>query len=118
MILSYRILYGNWLAVLHFGLASTDEIAEEFGKRFRAHRLFQNISQEELAARAGISRKTLFDFEHSGRGSFEIFLRIAMALGLIDSMSGLFDLRPKSIREMENASQKRQRARRKKLPSA
>ena len=95
---------------MHFDLASTDEIAEEFGKRLRTHRLAQNLQQTELAARAGISRRTLIDFEHSGRGSFDVFLRVAMALGLIESMSSLFELKPKSIKDMEKASEKRQRA--------
>jgi transcriptional regulator with XRE-family HTH domain len=95
---------------LHFGLASADEIAQELGSRLRAHRLAQNLPQAELAARAGISRRTLIDFEHSGRGSFDVFLRIAMALGLVESMSGLFELKAKSIRDMEKASEKRQRA--------
>lgn len=98
---------------MHFGLASTEEIAREFGKRLRAHRLAQNLQQVELAARAGISRRTLIDFEHSGRGSLDVFLRVVMALGLSESMSSLFELRPKSIREMEKASEKRQRASRK-----
>ena len=100
--------------MLHFGLASTDETAEELGKRLRAHRLAQNLQQAELAARAGISRRTLIDFEHSGRGSFDVFLRVAMALGLIESMSSLFELKPKSISDMEKASEKRQRASRRK----
>ena len=95
---------------MHFGLAGADEIAQEFGKRLRAHRLAQNLQQTELAARAGISRRTLIDFEHSGRGSFDVFLRVVMALGLIESMSSLFELKPKSIRDMEKASERRQRA--------
>ncbi|MBX9687270.1 MAG: helix-turn-helix domain-containing protein [Candidatus Obscuribacterales bacterium] len=101
--------------ILHFGLSSTKEIAEEFGKRLRAHRLAQNLQQTELAARAGISRRTLIDFEQSGRGSLDVFLRITYALGLIDSMSELFELKPKSIKEMERADEKRQRASRKQL---
>ncbi len=95
---------------MHFGLASTEEIAEEFGKRLRAHRLAKNLQQAELAARAGISRRTLIDFENSGRGSLDVFLRVAMALGLIESMSSLFELKSKSISDMEKASEKRQRA--------
>lgn len=95
---------------MHFGLASTDEIAQHFGERLRAHRLAQNLQQAELAARAGISRRTLIEFEHSGRGSFKVFLSIVTALGLIDSMSDLFELKTKSIRDMEKASVKRQRA--------
>jgi transcriptional regulator with XRE-family HTH domain len=95
---------------LRFELATTDEIAREFGNRLRAHRLAENMQQSDLAARAGISLRTLGDLERSGRGSFDVFLRVAMALGLIESMSSLFELKPKSIKDMEKASQKRQRA--------
>lgn len=102
--------------MLHFGLATPDEIAQEFGKRLRSHRLAQNLQQTELSARAGISRRTLIDLERSGRGSFDVFLRVAIALGLIESMSDLFEMRPKSIRDMEKVSEKRQRASRKERP--
>ena len=96
--------------MLTFDLASTNEIAREFGNRLRAHRLAQNLQQNELAARAGVSERALRNFERSGRGSFDLLLRVAMALGLIESMSNLFELKPKSIKAMERASLKRQRA--------
>lgn len=96
--------------MLHFGLAATDEIAAELAIRLRAQRLAQNLQQSELAARAGISRKTLSTFEQSGRVSLDVFLRIVAALGLSESMAPLFELKPKSIREMEMIEQKRQRA--------
>ncbi len=96
--------------ILHFELATSDEIAQEFGSRIRAHRLAANLQQSELAARAGISERALRNFERSGRGSFDLFLRVAMALGLIESLSSLFELKPISIKAMERASQKRQRA--------
>ncbi len=99
--------------MLHFDLASTDEIAQEFGNRLRAQRLSQNLQQSELAARAGISERALRNFERSGRGSFDLLLRAALALGLIESMSNLFELKPKSIKALEQASLKRQRASRK-----
>src|SRR5271156_4068784 len=95
---------------MQFVLATTNEIAGEFGNRIRAHRLAENLQQSELAARAGVSERALRNFERSGRGSFELFLRMAMALGIIESMSNLFELKPKSIKAMEQASQKRQRA--------
>jgi transcriptional regulator with XRE-family HTH domain len=98
---------------LHFNLSTPDEIAREFGVRLRGHRLAQNLQQSDLAARAGVSERALRNFERSGRGSFELFLRIALALGLIESMSDLFELKPKSIKAMEQASLKRQRASRK-----
>jgi len=95
---------------MQFGLSTTEEIAQEFGNRMRAHRLAANLQQSELAARAGVSERALRNFERSGRGTFDLFLRLAMALGLSDSMSNLFELRPKSIKDMEQAEQRRQRA--------
>lgn len=99
---------------MHFGLASTGEIAEELATRLRAHRLAQNLLQSELAGRAGISRKTLTTFEQSGKVSLDVFLRIVAALGLSESLSTLFELKQQSIREMELAEQRRQRASRRK----
>lgn len=95
---------------MHFGFATSDEIARELATRLRAHRLAQNISQRELAARAGISLKTQTTFEQTGKVSFDVFLRIVDALGLSDSMSTLFEVKQQSIREMELAEQQRQRA--------
>ena len=92
--------------MLQFELATTDEIASEFGDRLRAHRLTENLQQSELAARAGVSERALRNFERSGRGSFDLFLRVAMALGLIESMSNLFELKPKSIKAMEQVKSK------------
>lgn len=95
---------------MQFGLATSDEIAIEFGNRIRAHRLAENLQQSELAARAGVSERALRNFERTGRCSFDLFLRVSMALGLIDSMSNLLVLKPTSIKEMEQAEQRRQRA--------
>lgn len=94
-------------------LASTEEVAQEFGHRIRNHRLAQNLRQAELAERAGISERALRNFERSGRGTFDLFLRVLFALGLIEEMSNLFELKARSIKEMEKLSQKRQRASRK-----
>ncbi len=96
-----------------FDLTTLDEIAQEFGSRLRVNRLAQNLQQSELAARAGVSERALRNFERSGRGSLDLFLRVAFALGLVESMSSLFELKPKSIKAMEQFSLKRQRASRK-----
>jgi transcriptional regulator with XRE-family HTH domain len=101
--------------MLHFGLATTDEIAKELAIRLRIQRLAQNLQQSELAERAGISRKTLTTFEQSGKVSLDVFLRIVGALGLSESLSELFEIKQQTIKEMELAEQKRQRASRRRL---
>ena len=95
---------------MQFNLATSDEVAQEFGRRLRAHRLVENLQQSELAARAGVSERALRNFERSGHGSLDLFLRVVIALGLIDSMSSLFEVRTRSIKEMEQSSKRRQRA--------
>jgi len=96
--------------MLIFDLATAEEIGAELGRRLRAQRLAQNLTQQALAARAGVSRGTVRNLEGKGQASVESLLRIVGALGLGGSLSELFVLRPTSIREMEAASTSRMRA--------
>lgn len=95
---------------MHFDLATPLEIAETLGERLRANRLLQNLQQGELAARAGISERSLRNIERSGQGTLDNFIRVAIALGLAGNLDLLFELKPRSIKAMEEASVKRQRA--------
>lgn len=85
----------------HFALATDQEIRTELGTRLRAQRLAQALSQEELAARAGVSLSTLKRLEKSSDTSFEALVRVAMALGLAAQFETLFNLEIKSIAQME-----------------
>jgi transcriptional regulator with XRE-family HTH domain len=95
---------------MHFELASHEEITHALGERLRAHRLAQNLQQEELAARAGMSGRALRNLERGGQASLDNFVKVAMALGLAGGLDALFELKPRSIRAMEQASMRRQRA--------
>jgi transcriptional regulator with XRE-family HTH domain len=97
--------------MLDFGFASEKEIRVELGKRLRARRLAQGVSQAELAQRAAASVSSLKLLESKGRCNFETFIRVTLALGLTHEMQSLFELRIRSIAEMERAeSPKRSRA--------
>ncbi|SEB15449.1 helix-turn-helix domain-containing protein [Paraburkholderia sartisoli] len=96
--------------MLNFELAAVEEICTELASRLRAHRLAQNITQAELAGRAGISMGTVRNFESKGQATLESLIKIVMALGLAGSLSDLFVLRATTIRDMEKASVRRQRA--------
>lgn len=96
---------------LDFKLMSPQEVAQELGRRLRKIRLSQNMRQEEVGRRAGVSRLTVVHFENTGRGSIDSFLRMALALGKVSELSPLFQSTPKTIADMrKNASQKRRRA--------
>jgi len=58
-------------------------ILEKFGEKVRAERLKQNLSQEELAARAGVHRTYIGMIERAEKNiTLENIEKIAKGLGL------------------------------------
>lgn len=104
--------------MLDFGFASEQEIRLELGRRLRAQRLAQGLSQMELAQRAGIGVNTLKLLEGKGACTFENFIRTVLGLGLVDELQPLLMLKVDSIAQMERAEKaKRIRAPRARRPS-
>ncbi len=61
----------------------------------------QMLTQEELAARAGLSMGTVKNIENKGQSSIESVVRLGLALGLADHFQELFNLQVKSIAQMD-----------------
>lgn len=84
----------------------------ELGVRLARQRLARNVTQEALAANAGIGLRTLRRVEAGEPTSLDSVLRIAIALGLAEGlMSGIpeQDIRP--IERVESRGRERRRAR-------
>lgn len=58
--------------------------------RAKAVRLQQNITQEGLAKRSGVSFGSIKRFEQTGQISLEALLKIAFTLNVLDNFSDLF----------------------------
>ena len=99
--------------MLDIGFATYEEVCAELGKRLKRQRLAQGLPQGELAARANVSSGTVKNLESKGQASLESLVRIVMALGLVDELARLFELKVTSIQQMERA----QLAERKRAPS-
>ena len=100
--------------MLDFGFASESEIRSELGARLHAQRMVRELSQAELAERAGISLSTVKLIENKGRCTLENFIRVVAGLGLADDLQSLFIVKPTSIAQMEQIGKaKRRRAPRK-----
>ena len=69
-----------------------DKIEVKFGHRIKELRLKQNISQEELAFRCGLSKNYISDVE---RGTRNVSLKSIekIAKGLAVNLKGLFDFK-------------------------
>jgi transcriptional regulator with XRE-family HTH domain len=102
-----------------FSLAPLPEIEAELGRRLEALRLARNISQAELAAEAGVSRRTITRFENGGGVSLETLIRLMRALGIASRLESLLpDPGVRPIDRVRLKGKPRQRARHKTGPTA
>lgn len=94
-----------------FSLLLPDEVSSELGRRARVRRLALDLPVEELAARIGISDRTLRSFEQTGRCTLETFVRILEALNAMQDLQGVLLTETRSIDDMRAQAQGRQRQR-------
>lgn len=84
----------------------------EIATRVRQRRLELNLSQEELAKRAGMKLPTYRKFEQTGIISFERLLNVAFALNCLDDFDVIFTKKQyTSIDEVINEGQIKSRKR-------
>jgi transcriptional regulator with XRE-family HTH domain len=100
---------------LDLGFSKPGEIVMRLCGRLRTERLAQQMTQADVAGRAGVATNTVSNLEAGRNVGFESIVRVAMVLGRGKDLEGLFLPRLESledIRRYENSSQ-RQRSRRK-----
>ena len=93
--------------------STTKEILREIGVRLQGLRLQQNVTQAEIAERAGVGHATVRRAEAGENISLETVVKILRALGRVEALDGFLPeplISP--IRLAEQREQKRQRARR------
>ncbi|MET2832782.1 helix-turn-helix domain-containing protein [Mesorhizobium shangrilense] len=77
------------------------EIIEGVAARMKRRRIDANLTQRELASKAGVSYGSLRVFEETGKASFEAVVKIAFALEAEAEFERLFPPRPpKTIEEV------------------
>ncbi|MBQ2593048.1 MAG: helix-turn-helix transcriptional regulator [Candidatus Riflebacteria bacterium] len=97
---------------LSYLLRTPKDIILETAKRIKSLRLEQNITQDELASRIGVSTGTIKRFEKTGEIQFHALAKIALVLGRLDDFDELFKISdtPISLYNLKEPKQ-RQRAR-------
>ena len=87
-------------------------VLAEIGARIERLRLERNITQQELAREAGISRRTLVRLEQGEeRVGAATLLRVLRALGLLERLEQLVpDALPSPIEQLRSQGRQRQRA--------
>ena len=93
---------------------SDTQLSKRIGEKLKAIRLKRNITQHSLAEASSISLSSVKKVENGEIGSFDTLLRILRTLGMLESISQLFEeehLSPSEYYEMVNKAKKQTRKR-------
>ncbi len=93
---------------------SDRDIGKKIGEKVKDTRLMQNITQENLAAEAGISLSSVKKIEGGHIGSFDSLIRVLRTLGLLDTLQRLaepMELSPNEYYEFVNSAKRNSRRR-------
>lgn len=92
--------------------AGDDALLAEFGRRLAQSRLNQSLTQESLALRSGVSKRTVERLESGSVGTqLSAFIRVCRALSLLERLDLLVpDVVPSPIAQLKLRSKRRQRA--------
>ncbi|HEM7894889.1 helix-turn-helix domain-containing protein [Burkholderia cepacia] len=101
--------------MLDLSFSKPSEVVKRLCERLRTERLAVGLTQSDLAGRAGIATNTVSNLEAGRNVGFEAVVRVAMALGRIKELEGLFQPKLDSIEDIlrYEKSAKRLRTRRK-----
>jgi transcriptional regulator with XRE-family HTH domain len=67
---------------------SDGAILVEVGRRLQVHRLNLNLSQTDVAAKGGVSRRALQKLESGQACTLTLLVRVLRALGRLDALDG------------------------------
>lgn len=86
--------------MLDLSFSKPDEMVFLLCDRLRKERINQQMTQSELAKRAGIGVNTLSNMESGKNTGFENIIRVAMVLGRTTELEGLFKPRLESLEDL------------------
>ncbi|WP_348638425.1 helix-turn-helix transcriptional regulator [Paraburkholderia sp. D15] len=92
------------------------EVVTRLCDRLRRERLAQDMTQADLAGRAGIATNTVSNLEAGRNVGFEAVVRVAMALGRTRELEALFQPKLDSIEDIRRYEKTANRLRTKRRP--
>lgn len=101
--------------MMDLSLSKPDEVVKLLCDRLRKERLSRQMTQAEVAARAGIGVNTVSNLESGKNVGFENVVRVAMVLGRLGELEALFQPKVDSLDDIlrYETGLKRQRIRKK-----
>ena len=76
--------------MISINMTTPQEIQKKIAMAARAKRLENNLSQQTLSEKSGVSYGVLKKFERTGKISLESLLKLALTLGAMDDFNAVF----------------------------
>ena len=96
---------------MSFYSATDQTVLEELGRRIKQRRLDRNLTQQDVAERAGLDRTTVGALEREGRATLLSFVQVLRAIGALEEFDVFLpDLGPSPLEVARRQGQIRQRA--------
>jgi len=90
---------------------SDKAVLRDLGQRLRQARLRRNLSQQQLANRAGLNRTTVSEYERGASTSTLTLVQVLRALEMLDELAGFLpDPGPSPLELARSQGRQRQRA--------
>jgi transcriptional regulator with XRE-family HTH domain len=105
------------MIVLDFNFSKPDEIVKRLCERLRTERLAQQMTQSDLAGRAGVGVTTVSNLEAGRNVGMETVVRVAVVLGRGKELEALFLPRLESVDDIRRYERSTRRQRVKKAPT-
>jgi transcriptional regulator with XRE-family HTH domain len=86
--------------MMDLSFSKPDEIVKLLCERLRKERLSRQMTQADVAARAGIGVNTVSNLEAGRSVAFESVIRVAVVLGRLNELEALFKPRLDSVDDM------------------
>ena len=98
------------LLIMKFDVMSNEKILEELGRRLQRERLNRNFTQAQLAANAGVARRTIVAVENGEGGNLDTLVALLRALGVIQALDQFLPdppLSPAQVAKLKGRERKR-----------
>lgn len=100
----------TWRLMRIAGLLTDEAVLRELGSRLARMRLERNLKQTELAAKAGVAKRTLERIEAGGSAQLVNLVRVCRALGMLENFEALIpppQISPVELMKLHGRQRKR-----------
>lgn len=97
--------------MVHTNQSPDERVLADLGERLARQRLVRNLTQDDLAREAGVSKRTVIRLESGKSSQMTNLIRVLRALGLLDQLIAVVPMPlPSPLEQLRSKRKERRRA--------